>query len=374
MKNQKIILLTLAVLAIGGSIYYLESIKTQQVSEQDIIDSEIAQVKDNKDKIKQFETAKEITTPDGFINVGDISISEFIGNKVVLVDFWTYSCINCQRTTPYLNAWHDKYSDDGLVIIGVHTPEFKFEEDYDNVVAATRKFGINYPVVLDNDYSTWRAYENRYWPRKYLIDIDGFIIYDHIGEGGYEETERQIQEALKERMDVLGIDESVKTGFVKPKNIEKVDTTVQRSPEIYFGATRNESIGNGEPGKIGVVNFELPPELNPSNVYFEGEWNITHEYAENIGIGSKIIIRYLAEKVFVVASSEKRVDVEILQDGIPLSTEAGDHVKIINGKSVISVKEDGLYRIVDNPEGNSLHTLELIISEPGVRVFTFTFG
>jgi thiol-disulfide isomerase/thioredoxin len=134
----------------------------------------------------------------GYINTHDgFRLSEIVGKKVVLVDFWTYSCINCQRTQPYLNAWYKKYKDAGLEIVGVHTPEFAFEKDRANVVAAVEKFGITYPVVQDNDYQTWGTYGNRYWPRKYLIDIDGYIVYDHIGEGGYEETEEKIQELLR---------------------------------------------------------------------------------------------------------------------------------------------------------------------------------
>ena len=144
-----------------------------------------------QEKSKRYSVAKEITTPDGFINTDGkpVTIGEFVGKKVVLLDIWTYSCINCQRTTPYLNAWYEKYKDDGLVIIGLHTPEFEFEKVYQNVLDATNRLGIKYPVVLDNDYSTWNAYQNRFWPRKYLIDIDGFVVYDHIGEGAYEETE-----------------------------------------------------------------------------------------------------------------------------------------------------------------------------------------
>src|SRR3989338_2998501 len=143
-----------------------------------------------EEKSKQYQLAKEITTPDGFINTDDkpIILNDLIGKKVILMDFWTYSCINCQRTTPYLNSWYEKYKDAGLEIIGMHTPEFDFEKKYENVEKAVKQFGIKYPVVLDNDRATWQAYKNYYWPHKYLIDIDGFIIYDHIGEGGYAET------------------------------------------------------------------------------------------------------------------------------------------------------------------------------------------
>src|SRR3989338_3704157 len=154
--------------------------------------------------------------------------------KVVLVDFWTYSCVNCIRTQSHLNEWHEKYADQGLVIIGVHTPEFEFEKEYENVKAAVEKYGLKYTVVQDNDYATWRAYKNRYWPHKYLIDIDGFIRYDHIGEGAYAETERVIQELLKEKMEREG---SVKPLEAVKGTIEAVDVDFVkvRTPEIYFG-------------------------------------------------------------------------------------------------------------------------------------------
>src|SRR3989338_6522416 len=150
-----------------------------------------------KEKNKKYVLAPEISTPDDLINTSrlnsgqasPITISEFKGKKVVLLDIWTYSCINCQRTIPYLNKWYKEYEDEGLVIIGLHTPEFSFEKIQKNVEKAVKDFGIKYPVVLDNDFSTWKAYKNQYWPRKYLIDIDGYIVYDHAGEGQYNEAE-----------------------------------------------------------------------------------------------------------------------------------------------------------------------------------------
>lgn len=140
----------------------------------------------------QFKLAPELTGISGYINTADgqkLTLADLKG-KVVIVDFWTYSCINCIRTIPYLNAWYDKYADKGLVIVGVHSPEFEFEKNYDNVKTAVEKFGIKYPVVQDNDKGTWNAYQNRYWPHKYLIDDEGYIRYDHIGEGGYADTEK----------------------------------------------------------------------------------------------------------------------------------------------------------------------------------------
>jgi thiol-disulfide isomerase/thioredoxin len=144
----------------------------------------------------QFKKAPEFDKVTGYINTRPINLSDFQG-KVVLVDFWTYSCINCIRTIPYLVEWSEKYADNGLVIIGVHAPEFEFEKNIENVKAAVKKFGIKYPVIQDNDNGTWNAYENQYWPQKYIVDSEGFIRYEHIGEGGYAETEKVIESLLQ---------------------------------------------------------------------------------------------------------------------------------------------------------------------------------
>jgi thiol-disulfide isomerase/thioredoxin len=150
-------------------------------------------------KEAEFERAKEIVAPTGFINTDGISIEEAAGEKVVLLEFWTYSCYNCQNTHPYVNAWHEEYEDDGLLVIGVHKPEFEFEKDPASVREAVRQANIEYPVVLDNNDATWDAYDQRYWPARYLIDADGFIRYKHFGEGAYEETEKKVQELLAEK-------------------------------------------------------------------------------------------------------------------------------------------------------------------------------
>ena len=190
-------LLAIAVIAIAGSIIFLEGQKPVQptpASKQFPLQNAQTPLVGNASayelKKAKYPLAIELVAPQGYINLPqgktNTTIGELAGKKVVLVDFWTYSCINCQRTIPYLNAWYEKYRGAGLEIIGVHTPEFEFEKDYVNVQAAVLKYGIRYPVVQDNDYATWTAYRNRYWPHKYLVDIDGFIVYDHIGEGGYE--------------------------------------------------------------------------------------------------------------------------------------------------------------------------------------------
>jgi thiol-disulfide isomerase/thioredoxin len=150
-------------------------------------------------KEAEFPRAAEITAPTGFVNTDGISIGENLGERVVLVEFWTYTCYNCQNVQPYVNSWHEEYADDGLLVIGVHRPEFEFEKDRASVKEAVQKAGIEYPVVLDNDSATWDAYDNRYWPAFYLVDADGFVRYRHFGEGAYEETEEKIRELLKEK-------------------------------------------------------------------------------------------------------------------------------------------------------------------------------
>src|SRR3989344_2533428 len=210
-------------------------------------------------KAAQYPLAREIVAPAGFINTPDgapITIQEFIGAKVILLDIWTYSCINCVRTLPYLRAWHEKYADEGLLIIGIHTPEFAFEKEIENVRAATERFGITWPVVLDNDRGTWTAYRNQYWPRKYLIDIDGFVVYDHIGEGGYEETEAKIQELLEERAERLGARDNIAENIISPTDAASPDLSAVETPELYFGSARNGGLGNGTSGAEGLQELK----------------------------------------------------------------------------------------------------------------------
>ena len=161
------------------------------------------QVESEADRIaakeEEFKRAAEITGPTGYINTDGITLEGLRGDNVVLLEFWTYTCYNCQNAQPFINGYHEKYADDGLQVIGVHSPEFEFEKDYYNVAAAVQEAGIQYPVVLDSNYATWNAYNNLYWPAWYLIDADGFVRYKHFGEGAYEETEEKIQELLEER-------------------------------------------------------------------------------------------------------------------------------------------------------------------------------
>lgn len=364
--TNKMFVFAVLAIAVVGSIFYLNSQKAPRDSVGGKVDVKTTIGKDKK--AARYPVAKEITTPDGFINTDGkpITIGEFVGKKIVLLDIWTYSCINCQRTTPYLNAWYEKYKDKGLVIIGLHTPEFEFEKVYQNVLEATKRLGIKYPVVLDNDYSTWNAYQNRFWPRKYLIDIDGYIVYDHIGEGAYEETEKKIQEALSERMSVLG--ENGEIGQSVTKEVPIFGGS--RSPEIYFGALRNQLFGNGPAGVAGnLKGLTVPVKINTNTLYLSGDWNIANEFSENKSSQAKIVFRYQARDVYFVASSVKGVKLKIMIDGKEVGRMVGEDV--VGG--IVTVKEDRLYKLIQDQSWGE-HTLEIIIDSPGLKAYTFTFG
>jgi thiol-disulfide isomerase/thioredoxin len=314
---------------------------------------------------------KEITKPAGFVNTEGITLKELVNKKVILVDFMTYSCINCQRTFPYLNAWYEKYKDLGLEIVGIHTPEFAFEKNIDNVREAMVRFGIMHPVVLDNDYATWRAYGNNYWPRKYLIDINGNIVYDHIGEGNYEETEMKIRELLDERAEVLG-EQKVKGTAGNELLVASMLTETKvasKSPETYFGSSRNEYLKNGTPGTHGQKSFTLPNTISPNALYLGGTWNIDSEYAESVS-DARVIYKYNAKEVYIVADADTPVEVEIFQDGKLVGTATGADV---NTNGVVIMKESRLYKLILNPEPGE-HMLELRVKSGGLRLYAFTFG
>ena len=322
-----------------------------------------------KEKAQQYEKAPELVSPNGYFNTDGlpITIGQFKGKKVVLVDFWDYSCINCQRTLPYVTSWYEKYKDQGLVVIGVHTPEFAFEQLQSNVEAAAKRFGITYPVVLDNQYKTWAAFKNQYWPHEYLIDIDGYVVHDHIGEGGYAETEKAIQNALAERADRFG-GGTVATTTV---SIAPTDTSGVGSPETYFGASRNEYLGNGTPGKLGAQTFTLPTSPRLNTLYFGGTWNVQSEYARGT-VGSSIEYKYNAHDVYIVATNpEGVVRLRILRDGVPVKGVAGADVDTATGE--VTISGDRLYTLIHDTSAG-VHTLNIEVIEGTLDAYTFTFG
>ncbi len=316
-----------------------------------------------EEKGRMFPAAPEIRGISGYINTDDgITLQRLREEgKVVLVDFWTYSCINCQRTTPYLNSWYEKYADDGFVILGVHSPEFDFEKDYGNVVDATKRMGIMYPVVQDNAFETWKAYDNRYWPRKYIVDIDGFVRYDHIGEGAYDQTELVIQDLLAERADRLGQKIEMGNETTRPEGAADVDFGRIRTPEIYFGykflAGRNQ-LGNYNPVYVEqTADFILPSSGFLENfAYVGGRWYSSSDYMRLEGDKGTVVLKYSAKSVNMVAGGNGSVDVYLDGDWI------GD----------VKIQGDTLYNLVSS-ESYGDHELRLSFSGD-VRLYTFTFG
>jgi cytochrome c biogenesis protein CcdA/thiol-disulfide isomerase/thioredoxin len=322
-------------------------------------------------KALTYTLAPELVTPDGYLNTNGqpITISQFKGKKVVLIDFWTYSCINCQRTIPYLNQWYAKYKDQGLEIISVHTPEFAFEHDSKNVDAALARFGIKYPVVLDNEYQTWNAFGNQFWPREYLIDIDGYVVHDHAGEGDYDVTEKAIQTALSERATRLGLS----ANGIASSTVTIADPKLNEvaSPETYFGANRNEYLGNGTPGQGGQHGYVFPMNTQPNTLYLNGTWTINSDSATTNSASAGIKFLYSAHDVYIVASSPKPVTITVLRDGVPVGSFAG--VDVSAKTSTGTIQADRLYHLVHDTSA-SAHTIEIKVQGAGLKAYTFTFG
>jgi hypothetical protein len=265
--------------------------------------------------------------------------------------------------------WWEEYKDQGLEIIGVHTPEFAFERLYENVAQAAKDFGLTYPIVLDNDYATWNAFGNRFWPRKYLIDIDGYIVYDHAGEGEYEETEQAIRRALLERSERLGL-AAPTVAEIAPQDTVPVDFGGIKSPEIYFGAGRNEHLANGRSGQTGTQTLTLPASFKQNTLYLGGTWDLTDEYAKNVAGDARIAFRYSAKNVYFVAAADMPVKVRILIDGKQPGEAHGADVSA-SGEAII--QQNRLYKLIENSEYGE-HTLQIIIENPGLKAYTFTFG
>jgi thiol-disulfide isomerase/thioredoxin len=321
----------------------------------------------------QFKLAPELAGISGYINSDQpVSLAELRG-KVVLVDFWTYSCINCIRTIPYLNAWNEKYADSGLVIVGVHTPEFEFEKNYDNVRAAVEKFGIEYPVVQDNDRETWKAYENRYWPRKYLVDDEGYIRYDHIGEGAYAETEKVIQSLLLERAANAGQALNIDGSISAPDGAQSVDFGQIRTPELYFGYKfARAQLGNAEgfkPDQVVSYSISEGQAIKPNTIYLSGDWKNNADSMELQGDTGRIVLSYSAKSVNIVAGGQGKL--QIAEDKAQLTGD-GRGADVSDAGQVV-VNGQRLYNLSMHCDYGS-HVLEITAAGKGFRIYTFTFG
>jgi thiol-disulfide isomerase/thioredoxin len=329
----------------------------------------------NIDK-SQFKKAKDFTKISEYINTKPISLND-LKDKVVLVDFWTYSCINCIRTIPHLNEWYDKYSDKGLIIVGIHTPEFEFEKNSDNVKSAVQKFGIKYPVLQDNDKETWKEYENRYWPRKYLIDNEGYIRFDHIGEGAYSETEKVIQALLAERAAHLGmknisLNESQNIDSDLKLEYQDVNFSKIKSPELYFGYEfARAPLGNIEgfkPNEAVLYQLLDNSEINLNSIYLKGKWSNNPDHMELQSNNGSIILKYNSKSVNIVAGGNGNFTV--IQNGKLITNDLSKDSST-NGKFVIDKQR--LYNLVTNKEYGE-HTIEIDVKGKGFQIYTFTFG
>jgi thiol-disulfide isomerase/thioredoxin len=280
--------------------------------------------------------------------------AEELRGRVVLVDIWTYSCVNWLRTLPYVSAWAERYRDRGLVVVGVHCPEFGFEHDLDNVRRAVGELGVDYPVVIDNDFAIWQSLANRYWPAVYLVDRDGQIRFHHFGEGNYEETERAIQQ-------LLGIDEE--TVHVDAGGLaQAADWDTLRTGETYLGYGR------------GTGRIDSPAQLALNHWALSGNWAVEEESAVLSATGGSITFRFHARDLNLVLAPPTPgapVSFTVLLDGQPPGDDHGIDVDEV-GEGTVS--EPRMYQLVRQHGGIGPRTFEITFLDPGVRAYVFTFG
>jgi thiol-disulfide isomerase/thioredoxin len=298
---------------------------------------------------------------------------EALRGKVVLVDFWTYTCINWQRTQPYVRAWAERYKDQGLVVIGVHTPEFQFEKNVDNIRPALKRFGIGYPVAVDSDYGVWDAFGNRYWPAIYLVDASGNIRYHQFGEGEYERTEAVIRQLLRDAGYSGMGNEAIQ---VEARGSEvAADWDDLRSPEAYLG--RDKSQGFASPGgsTIGKSRtYTTPQSLRLNQWALTGDWTVT---MGNVALGKpngRIAYRFHARDVHLVMGPSSRgssVRFRVLLDGRPPGNAHGTEV---DEQGYGTVTEQRLYQLIRQPLPITDRTVEIEFLDPGVEAYVFTFG
>ena len=332
--------------------------------------------------------APEFSDIANWINSEPLTMEELRG-KVVLIDFWTYTCVNCIRTMPYLREWQEKYADSGLAIIGVHSPEFDFEKLPDNVERNTLNFGLEYPVAQDNNMGTWRAYSNRFWPAKYLIDKAGIVRYTHFGEGAYGETEKQIRVLLEEAgadLSSVALNTAPEPQIV-PQAYAQNDPETRITREIYGGYERNNS-----PRGIYIAHTEYysAPEqvviyTDPGNhenqfAYLQGPWfngpeELRHA-RETENYEDYIALKFFATSVNAVIDpgGGDPFEVQVTIDGRPLRPEeAGADVIVTDARSYFRVDEARMYEVVALPDFSG-HELKLSANSPDFSFFAFTFG
>ena len=292
--------------------------------------------------------------------------------KVVLVDFWTYSCINCIRSLPYVRAWADKYKDHGLVVIGVHAPEFAFEKEPQNVIKAVKDLGVNYPVALDNDYAIWKGFSNEYWPAHYFIDTQGQIRHHHFGEGEYEQSEDVIRQLLTDAGQ-----KNLPGGYVQPgaQGAEAAGSgDAQRSPETYVGYARAANFAGGQVAHDEAWNYHAPTTLMANQWAFDGRWTVRDENAQLDKTNGRIVYRFRGRDLHLVlgpASDGKPVRFRVLIDG---KAPGSDHGMDTDADGIGTITAQRLYQLVRQANGSGERTFEITFLDPGVQAYAFTFG
>ena len=305
-----------------------------------------------------------------WLNSPPLTTRELRG-KVVLVDFWTYSCINCLRALPYVRGWADKYRDHGLVVIGVHAPEFAFEKDPANVAKAVKDLGVTYPVALDNDYAIWRGFNNQYWPAHYFIDAEGRIRHHHYGEGGYEDSEDIIRQLL-----TAAGRKDLPTGYVsgRQRGVEAADSgDFTRSPETYVGYAR----ARGFAGRIAnndAWDYRAPSALAGGQWALDGRWTVHEENAQLQRAGGRIVYRFRGRDLHLVlgpGQNGRPVRFRVTLDGKPPGADHGMDTDAAGNGTVTAQR---LYQLVRQTNGSGERLFEITFLDPGVQAYAFTFG
>ena len=336
----------------------------------------------------QFMKAPEFAQISGYINTPNnnhpITLSSLRG-KVVLLYIWTYTCINSIRPMPYIDDWNQKYSNKGLVVVGVHSPEFQFEKNYANVKDAVQRFGIKYPVILDSNHGTWNAYGNNYWPRYYLIDAQGYIRYNHVGEGDYNQIEKSIRSLVAERAALMGAKEISfdvnPTAPIKPRSLYYVNLRQNTTQEIYIGYnTTRASLGNPEGFKQDqTVSYSIPSTTNfkPHIVYLQGKWKNNPDNMELQNDTGRIVLIYYAKSANIIAGGRG--------GGVVFNDEGIGGAAAVASKSNNSLGQDlssdGSFRIDGQRLYNlaihniyTTHSIVIDVKGKGFQFYTFTFG
>lgn len=320
-------------------------------------------------KTEVVSTIAQVPVEGGWINTAPLDLKELQQQgKFILIDFWTYTCINCIRATPYTQELWERYKDHGLVVIGVHSPEFAVEKDPKNIFTAIKKAGITYPVLTDGNMKVWREFGNHFWPGKYLINPAGIVIYTQFGEGNYEHEEEVIRTQLEKAGHSLP-DYGPTTKFLEP--VSK-DVT----PELYAGpGFIRKPYGNKERPEINkVVTFTLPSTLQRDAIYLDGSWLGMHDYVESKSNG-KIVLKYLANAPYIVLDApDKELELEVLLNNqpIPQQLRGKDSIER-NGKTVMRINEPRLYYPIADTAPYEENTITFI-TPAGLRFYAFTFG